>query len=124
MRFILYNHKGGKSMTKLEINSEKIKEIKSKLLTDDDFLEKSVINLYHCQTSREQELGFTVSRNGKGFNMTDSFRLSKIAIRLIKGSHLSDKELKAVRKRMVKYARQLILIKFRKAFWLKTTEVK
>ena len=83
------------------------KEIIKKLENKNIFMEKDLLLLYGFQTRKEQERGFTIFRNGRGFGKTDSFRLSNAARWVERGNHLKGKELKDVRKRMVKYSRQL-----------------
>ena len=82
-------------------------EIKELIQTNDKVLYGALKKLYACQTADEQAYGETVVNNGVGFNGCDSKILSSISEFLIQRGYLSDKQKALVRKKLVKYNKQL-----------------
>ena len=82
-------------------------EIKELIQTNDKVLYGALKKLYACQTADEKAVGETVEYNGVGFNGVDSPILSSMAEFLIQRGYLSDKQKCIVRKKLVKYNKQL-----------------
>ena len=82
-------------------------EIKELVQTNDKVLYGALKNLYACQTADEQAIGETSVKNGAGFNGLDAPILSSIAEFLINRGYLTDKQKVLVRKKLVKYNKQL-----------------
>lgn len=82
-------------------------EIKNYIQTNDTVLYGALKKLYECQTADEQASGHTNHYNGMGFNGVDSPILSSMAEFLIKRGFLTDKQKAVVRKKLVKYNKQL-----------------
>lgn len=82
-------------------------EIKELIQTNDKVLYRALIKLYNCQTKGEQFSKETVEANGAGFNMIDSAFLTSVSEFLLKRGYLTDKQKVAVRKKIVKYTKQL-----------------
>jgi hypothetical protein len=85
-------------------------EIRSHLLADDRWLLRGLLAIYSRQTIAEQRRQETVERNGIGFNAFDASFLTDIAQKLSRSGHLSDKQIAACRRSMLKYAGQLTRI--------------
>lgn len=85
-------------------------QIKQILVTNDDQLAISVVLLYRRQTQDEQSAGTTRYRNGVGFNGTDAEILSSFAKFYLTRGYLTPKQLHIARKKMPKYAGQLMEI--------------
>ena len=82
-------------------------EIKNYIQTNDTVLYGALKKLYECQTADEQECGHTNHANGAGFNGVDAPILSSMSEFLIKRGYLTDKQKYIVRKKLVKYNKQL-----------------
>lgn len=82
-------------------------EIKRLVQTNDTMLYRSLLKLYSEQTADEQAQGETRERNNRGFNGTDAHILSNIAEFLKRTGFLTDKQKVLVRRKLVKYNRQL-----------------
>ncbi len=82
-------------------------EIKTLVQTNDKVLYGALRKLYAEQTSDEQRAGETKIHNGVGFNGADSRFLSSVSEFLIRKGFLTDKQKFAVRKKLVKYTKQL-----------------
>ena len=82
-------------------------EIRELVQTNDKVLYGALKKLYACQTADEQSMGETVVQNGVGFNGVDSKILSSMAEFLNRNGYLSVKQKALVRKKMVKYTKQL-----------------
>lgn len=85
-------------------------EIRYLIQTNDKVLYGALKKLYEKQTEDEQQLGETTHTNGVGFNGVDSRFLSSVAEFLIKNGFLTIKQKSAVRKRLIKYNKQLTRI--------------
>ncbi len=84
--------------------------IKEKLLSDNRWLARSILAIYHKQTYEEQIADATLKNNGVGFNGADAYILSSFARQLKCGKLLSFRQLVIARKKMPKYAGQLLKI--------------
>lgn len=82
-------------------------EIKNLVQTNDKVLYGALKNLYACQTADEQSMGETNCKNGAGFNGVDAPILTSISQFLINRGYLTDKQKVLVRKKLVKYNKQL-----------------
>lgn len=82
-------------------------EIKNLIQTNDKVLYAAFKKLYACQTDDEQNVGETHHINGVGFNGVDAPILSSMAEFLIKTGFLTPKQKVVVRKKLVKYNKQL-----------------
>lgn len=82
-------------------------EIKELVQTNDTVLYGALKKLYACQTADEQAEGHTKEYNGMGFNGVDSPILSSMAEFLLKTGFLTPKQKIIVRKKLVKYNKQL-----------------
>ena len=82
-------------------------EIKNYVQTNDKVLYGALKNLYACQTADEQTNSTTTHANGAGFNATDADYLTSVSKFLIKNGYLTDKQKACVRKKLVKYNKQL-----------------
>ena len=82
-------------------------EIKTLVQTHDKVLYGALKNLYNCQTADEQASAETTHANGAGFNALDAEFLTSCAQFLIKNGFLTDKQKAVVRRKLVKYNKQL-----------------
>lgn len=82
-------------------------EIKELVQTNDKVLYGALKKLYACQTADEKAYGETVESNGVGFNGADAKILSSMAEFLNKTGFLTEKQKVIVRKKLVKYNKQL-----------------
>jgi hypothetical protein len=99
---------------------ETAEDMRAALLSNDKILCNSILALYACQEADEQQSSATRHKNGMGFNGTDAYILSSFAqqIRNSKQAEkegtfkyatwLSPKQLDLARKKMPKYANQLL----------------
>lgn len=91
-------------------------EIQDLLQTNDATLERGLMRIYDFQTRTEQLVGHTRDHNGVGFNGVDGELLSSFAEFMIKrtslpfGQRLSTKQKMWARKKMKKYAGQLVKV--------------
>jgi len=85
--------------------------ILGRMQTSNEWLRKAVVAIYERQTLDEKQTGETKHHNGVGFNGTDASFLGSIAEQIIaRRRSLSEKQLSATRKAMVKYTGQLARI--------------
>lgn len=82
-------------------------EIKILVQTNDKVLYGALKRLYAEQTADEQSAGETHHNNGAGFNGADSKFLSSVSEFLLKNGFLTNKQKVVVRKKLVKYNKQL-----------------
>lgn len=84
-------------------------EIKLKLSTDIQWMERALVVLFRRQTSDEQDSGQTRVYNNMGFNGVDSRYLTYVTKWLMKDKryHLSGRHLEKVRKMLPKYWKQI-----------------
>ncbi len=85
-------------------------EIKELIQTNDAVLYGALKKLYARQTEDERNCRETKENNGVGFNGCDSRFLSSTAEFLIKTGFLTDKQKFVVRKKLIKYTKQLTRI--------------
>lgn len=82
-------------------------EIKELIQTNDKVLYGALRKLYACQTADEQRAGMTKEYNGVGFNGADAYFLSSTSEFLNKTGFLTERQKAIVRKKLVKYNKQL-----------------
>ena len=82
-------------------------EIRELVQTNDKVLYGALKQLYACQTADEKAMGDTVEHNGVGFNGADAKILSSMAEFLNRTGFLTEKQKVIVRKKLVKYNKQL-----------------
>ena len=82
-------------------------EIKNLVQENDKVLYGALRKLYSQQTMDEKSCGDTIEHNGVGFNGADAKFLSSTAEFLNKTGFLTDKQKFVVRKKMIKYTKQL-----------------
>lgn len=82
-------------------------EIKTLVQTNDTVLYRALKKLYDCQTEGERLTKQTRDQNGKGFNSVDGEFLSNVSEFLISRGYLTPKQKAIVRKKLVKYTKQL-----------------
>lgn len=82
-------------------------EIKNLVQSNDKVLYRALKRLYAEQTASEKASMETHERNGVGFNGVDGNFLSSCSEFLIKKGFLSDKQKVIVRKKLIKYNKQL-----------------
>ena len=89
--------------------------IREKLATNDAWLIRAVMAIFEKQTAQEQTSEETRENNGVGFNGTDAAILSSFAKFYAARGFLSPKQLAIARRKMPKYAGQLLTIAQAKA---------
>lgn len=82
-------------------------EIRNLIQTNDTVLYRALLKLYSCQTESEQEYGKTTHKNGVGFNSFDAEFLTSASEFLKHRNYLTDRQKASVRKKLVKYNKQL-----------------
>lgn len=85
-------------------------EIRYLIQTNDKVLYGALKKLYERQTEDEKQIGETSHTNGVGFNGVDSRFLSSVSEFLLKNGFLTYKQKLIVRKKLIKYNRQLTRI--------------
>ena len=91
-------------------NTLTVESIKAKLLTDDKWLIRGLMAIYNKQTEDEKIVGLTNHNNSVGFSGVDAKILSSFAKFYLKTNFLSPKQIKWARRKMLKYASQLLKI--------------
>ena len=87
-----------------------IEEMKNLIATNDTVLYKSLIVLYNGQTADEKACGETTHNNGIGFNGVDAPILTSFAEFLKTTKFLTAKQKVIARKKLPKYAKQLVTV--------------
>jgi len=82
-------------------------EIKNLLLTNDQACTKALIRLFERQTDEEALNEQTVVLNSRGFNAFDAKILTSLARWILSGKLLTKRQIELIRKRIIKYTRQL-----------------
>jgi hypothetical protein len=85
-------------------------DIKNLLLSNDKAVMRGIVAIYNFQTECEQDSDETQDANGVGFNGVDAPFLSSLAKQILSKGHLSSKQMECGRKRIIKYAGQLLTI--------------
>jgi len=85
--------------------------VTDKIMTDDRWLERGILAIWKYQTANEKRDEATELNNGVGFNGVDGKFLTSLGNWLNRpGTHLSEKQKFVARKKMKKYAGQLLRI--------------
>ena len=84
-----------------------VDEIKHLILTNDEVLYRALKKLYELQTADEKAHKETTESNGVGFSSFDAEFMTSAAEFLIKTGFLTEKQKFYVRKKIVKYSKQL-----------------
>ena len=85
-----------------------VEEMKDILARNDDQVGKALVKLYELQTEDEKANGSTHKHNSVGFNILDAEILSNFAEFYMKHNKLTPKQLAIARKKIMKYAKQLV----------------
>lgn len=85
-------------------------EIKNLIQTNDRVLYNALKKLYALQTADEQNSKETRNLNGVGFNSYDAPFLSDVTQFLLKAGFLTEPQKRVVRRKLIKYAKQLTKI--------------
>lgn len=85
-------------------------EIKELVQTNDTVLYRALKKLYDCQTEGELVSKDTHEANGAGFNKIDAGFMTSVCEFLIKNGFLTSKQKAVVRKKIIKYTKQLTRI--------------
>lgn len=89
---------------------EKASMFKARIMVDDNWLYRAILAIYERQTSQEQNNKATLEDNGVGFNGVDAGILSSYAQFIQRTGFLTLKQKTVARKKIGKYANQLVLI--------------
>lgn len=84
---------------------EKIREL---LKTDDRAVVRALLKLYSLQTEEEKRGKHTDEHNRVGFSQVDSEFLTNLVESYLKYHRLTDRQIAAARRRVLKYAGQLL----------------
>ena len=87
-----------------------VEEMKNLIATNDHVLYRALVVLYNGQTEGEKECGETLYDNGIGFNGVDAPILTSFAEFLIRNKFLTVKQKALARKKLPKYAKQLVRV--------------
>ena len=77
------------------------------LLEDEEYVIGALMKLYSLQTMDEQMMQGTVHQNDVGFNALDAEFLTSLAHQYKSKGYLTDRQIYACRKAIIKYRRQL-----------------
>ena len=91
----------------IEYTKDSIKEL---LLTNDQAVARAVFRIYQYQTDYEKTVEGTVMNNNVGFNGSDAKIMTSMAKFYIKAGKLTEKQIKYIRPRVIKYAGQILKI--------------
>ena len=86
--------------------------VRNKLLdiNDPKWLVAGMLAIFKRQTATEQQNEMTKDHNSRGFNATDAEILTSFSKQWQRQNWLSDKQLAIMRRKMVKYAAQLVQV--------------
>jgi hypothetical protein len=84
------------------------RSVQDLLATNDKAVCKALVHLFNRQTDSEQAIENTKYRNDVGFTAADAPRLTSIAKFYLSRKFLSPKQVALVRKRILKYWKQLL----------------
>ena len=82
-------------------------EIKTKISTDQRWLERAILAIFERQTFQEQRVEQTLEFNKIGFNGPDARKMTYYANWIRRGNHLDGEFLEDAKKRILKYSKQL-----------------
>lgn len=93
------------------------RQIRENIVSNQEWLEKTLVIVFENQTSDEQEKRVTRYYNEKGFNRNDARFMSSLALQILRNDHslplgerLTYKQVAALRggNRVAKYAKQVL----------------
>jgi len=87
-----------------------VEDVKELLKTNDKAVIRGLLRIYALQTEEEKNAERTLVYNGVGFNGVDAGFMSSLAQFYQKKGFLSKKQMMYARKKMLKYAGQLVKI--------------
>lgn len=85
-----------------------LESIRALLDTRDDAVQRAITLLYARQTAEEQASAVTVEHNGRGFNGADAELLTSFAQQIARGRNLTPRQMEFARRKVRKYARQIL----------------
>lgn len=100
--------------------NEIVADLKAQLSTSQKQIEKAIIRIYEYQTKDEQYAKDVRHYNLIGFRACDARILSSFAQYLLKGYHLSEKQMAIAKRKMPVYAGQLVRQSIEKGLISKT----
>lgn len=105
----------------VSFNSKKALQdaIKKQIISNDAQSIKAMMKIYAYQTADEKFTGMTYDSNGVGFNGNDSNILTSFCEQYKKSRYLSPKQLSIVKKKIGKYAGQIVNHAIEKGIWVK-----
>ena len=83
-------------------------KIRTKINSNVDFFFRALIRIYNNQTQDEKMDHNASYKNGMGFSKYDAPYMTKLAVQLLKEEGLTKAQIRAGRKIMVKYSKQLL----------------
>lgn len=93
-----------------ETRTWKKEEVRDLLKRNDEAVRRGIVAVYRLQTESEKVAGVTQEDNGVGFNGLDAPFLTSLAQQILRGKTLSQRQMTAGRKAVLKYAGQLARI--------------
>jgi len=101
-------HKGEYNMSTFRSRRALVANYRSRITDDMKFALMGLYTIFNNQLNDEIETDSTHHKNRKGFNKADAKILSRIAKSSLDGNTLGDSEIDEIKKRMPKYAKQLV----------------
>lgn len=98
------------SYSTLTTNKARVTFVKQQLATNDAWVLRGLAAIYKYQTEDEKTSEETKHSNGVGFSGADANIMSSFAKQIARRGSLSEKQLVIARRKMQKYARQLVRI--------------
>ena len=95
--------------------SHTVETIRNLLSQNDEAVRRALIAINNRQTHVEQRVGRTIENNGRGWNGRDAELMSSFADQLQRRGWLSFKQMCIARRRLMKYAGQLLIVATEKA---------
>jgi hypothetical protein len=89
--------------------------IKLLLSTNDEAVKRAIAAITARQTSQEVRAQATIDRNGRGWNGLDAKFMTSLAAQLLVNNWLSPRQLVVARRKLMKYAGQLLAVIAEKA---------
>lgn len=92
-------------ITKTEVFNKK-----QQIRNNSEVARRSMESLYEFQTMLEQQVHETIFKNRVGFNKNDAPTLSNIITKIENDEEITEEDYSQMKRRMVKYSRQLLEI--------------
>ena len=83
-------------------------KIRTKIMSDVDFFFRALVRIYNNQTQDEKMDHNASYKNGVGFSKYDAPYMTKLAVQALKEEGLTKAQVRAGRKILVKYSKQLL----------------